>query len=474
MAPMDRRAPSPGSVDAIRELARSGDFRAAAESARQALAALGGRTAPSARVELHLVAAFCAMRQGNHADARRELDAAELAAAALPKQSALALRVETWRAELAYFEGRYSVANDAIDRLVGALEAAGDPGYAAFALRIRMAILLARTDYDAVAALADRALRLAHASQDDYVLVQILNLLGALWFDRATSKLRGPHARAHLSALDPEDTDAMQDDAREALRLFEDARRVAERANYAFAAWYVSGNIERLEILLGRAQRAMPAIRKRLRTMQARGAKYDEIVGRSNLAWALRTLGRHREALEEIDAALRLARDTSTYNVLLEFLHYDRSVVLDALGDSAGSRIAYRRYLRLASPRTSAPAPGVTGQIPKRPLEPHFLKRADRFIAQHLADAFAIEDVANHCGVSWKTLQKAFSDFRGLTPVAHVRNTRLDAARKALDEGDSVAQAAARFGFRSPTTFSLEYRKRFGVPPSRSLSPVRA
>src|SRR4029078_479871 len=131
----------------------------------------------------------------------------------------------------------------------------------------------------------------------------------------------------------------------EALRLFERARKVAERAGYHYAAWYVGGNIEKLEIVLGRADRAVPAIRRRLKILQERGAKYDEIVTRSNLAWALRTLGRHREALEEIDAALRLARDTSTYNVLLEFLHYDRSVVLDALGDSAGSRLAYRRYL---------------------------------------------------------------------------------------------------------------------------------
>jgi transcriptional regulator GlxA family with amidase domain len=71
--------------------------------------------------------------------------------------------------------------------------------------------------------------------------------------------------------------------------------------------------------------------------------------------------------------------------------------------------------------------------------------------------------------VSWRTLEKAFNDFRGITPVAHIRNLRLDHARQALDEGNSTVGAiAARFGFASPTTFTLEYRKRYGSSPSHA------
>ena len=77
--------------------------------------------------------------------------------------------------------------------------------YAAFALRVRIAILLARADYAAVTPLADRAIRAAEASGDDYVMVQVLNILGAVRFDCATSKLAQPHARSHLSSLDPHD-----------------------------------------------------------------------------------------------------------------------------------------------------------------------------------------------------------------------------------------------------------------------------
>ena len=460
------------------ELARSGELRAAVDSARRSLAEPQAGLADADRAELHLVCAFCAMRHGDHVGALRELDEAERAAGQPGADDRPPLRVATWRAELAYFQGRYSDADDVVDRLLPQLDATGDLAYSAFALRIRIAILLARADYDGIAMLANRALATAESSGDDYVIVQILNILGAVSFDRATSKLAGPHARAHLSSLDPSDTGAMEADAREALRYFEAARAVAERAKYEFAAWYVAGNIERLEIVLGHADRAVRAIRKRLGVLQQRGARYDEIVTRSNLAWGLRVLGQHREALHELDVALGLARETGTFNVLLEFLEYDRSIVLDALGDAAAARASYRRYLQLvgASSRSAGPSPGdARSGTPKRPLEPFYLKRADRYAQEHLDEKFTVEEVAAHCGVSWRSLEKAFTDFRGLTPVAHVRNLRLEHARKLLDEGAiSIADVAARCGFKSSTTFALEYRKRFGTPPSRARHAARA
>ena len=467
-----RRSSSPASIKGTWELARSGDLRGAAVAARKALDAFGPDAPPGDRVELHLARAFCAMRQGHHSDAARELDAAGHAARLPNADGGSALRVETWRAELAYFQGRYSAANEIVDRLLERLEQSGDWAYAAFALRIRIAILLARADYEGVAAQADRALNDAEASGDDYVMVQVLNILGAVHFDCATSKLSEPHARAHLSSLDPGDTAPMEDDAREALRYFERARAAAKRGHYDFASWYVAGNIERLEILLGHADRAVRAIRKRLKVLQERGAKYDEIVTRSNLAWGLRTLGHHREALRELDAALNLARETGTFNVLLEFLEYDRSIVLAALGDAAGARASYRRYLRLVG-AWNQNAGTQSGDMPattrKRPLEPFFLKCAEQFMLEHIGETLRVERIARHCGVSLRTLEKTFTDFRGITPVAQMRNLRLDHARRALDESDlAVGQVATRFGFRSPTTFAIEYRKRFGMAPSRT------
>lgn len=473
---MKRPSSPTGSIALTWERARSGELRGAADAAHTALSELSPDAPKANQVEFRLVAAFCAMRQGDHSDAIRELDAAAHAATSPTIDGSLLLRVDTWRAELAYFQGRYSAATEIIDRVVEPLEQGGDWAYAAFALRIRIAVLLARADYESIAAQADRAVADAERSGDDYVVVQVLNILGAFHFDCATSRLPEPHARAHLSSLDPRDAAPMEAEAREALRFFDRARAVAERARYEFAAWYVAGNIERLQILLGHADHAVRAIRKRLKILQAKGAKYDEIVTRSNLAWGLRTLGHHREALHELDVALDLTRETGTSNVLLEFLEYDRSIVLAALGDMAGAQASYRRYLRLVGAwnrNAQVSAGDVPVGVRKRPLEPFFLKAADRFILEHIGKALRVGRLAEHCGVSQRTLEKAFTDLRGITPVAHMRNLRLDHARRALDENDaSVAEVAARFGFRSATTFSLEYRKRFGMSPSRSKRTI--
>ena len=223
-------------------------------------------------------------------------------------------------------------------------------------------------------------------------------------------------------------------------------------ARTSFRRVVVAGNIERLEILLGRAHRAVPAIRKRLKILQARGAKYDEIVTRSNLAWALRTLGRHREALHELDVAIDLARDTSTFNVLLEFIHYDRSVVLDALGDSAAARAAYRRYLRLAGPWNGAAAQSVSAfpQRHRSPVEP-FSSRAtvclraprSRWRSSALSRTAAVSG----------NLQKALSNFAGSPRGARAHPTP-GCARKARIAG-ATGPKPRRASLSQQTTFSL-------------------
>ena len=134
------------------------------------------------------------------ASGRSELQLACESVKAALDDAGLAPRVQAWRAELAYFQGRYAEATALVERLAPALERAGDLRYAAFALRVRIAILLARGDYAAVDALAGRAVALARASGDAYVEVQVHNVLGAVHFDRATSKLREPHARAQHHA----------------------------------------------------------------------------------------------------------------------------------------------------------------------------------------------------------------------------------------------------------------------------------
>ena len=357
------------------------------------------------------------------------------------------------------------------------LVAGANLAYAAFALRIRIAILLARTEYDSVAALADRAIALAEASNDDYVLVQVLNVLGAVAFDRATSKLRVPHARAHLSSLDPRDTAPMEDDAREALALVR-ARPGRRRARaLRFAAWYVAGNIERLEIVLGHAHAPCA------RSASGSGAAGAGREVRRNRHPLESRLGPAHDGMPSRGAArarrgVPIARETGTFNVPLEFLEYDRSIVLDALGDMAGARASYSRYLQLVGASQAGRRGGRTSPPPERrpaPTRALFWKRADRFILDLLGQAIHRgADWPVHCGVSRRTMEKAFVRLPRHDPGrARAQCAARSRAGRSGRNGASVADVATRCGFRSSTTFALEYRKRFGVSPSDSLRAVR-
>lgn len=96
------------------------------------------------------------------------------------------------------------------------------------------------------------------------------------------------------------------------------------------------------------------------------------------------------------------------------------------------------------------------------------------YIDLHLAEALTLERLARHAGVSVRSIQAGFREDLDTTPVAYIRDRRLDKVRQLLMEaapsdGVTVAQAAARWGFNNPGTFAVRYRQRFGETPSQTL-----
>src|SRR5829696_9223395 len=79
------------------EAARNGNFRAAADGAQRALDAQGV-AGISRSVELRLIIAFCAMRQGHHGEAGRALEAARETSGRSERPGSLKARVALWRA----------------------------------------------------------------------------------------------------------------------------------------------------------------------------------------------------------------------------------------------------------------------------------------------------------------------------------------------------------------------------------------
>ncbi|MCO5974327.1 GlxA family transcriptional regulator [Actinoallomurus soli] len=78
-----------------------------------------------------------------------------------------------------------------------------------------------------------------------------------------------------------------------------------------------------------------------------------------------------------------------------------------------------------------------------------------------------IGDLAERAGLSPRHLQRRFTAELGVPPAAYVERVRVEAARRALAEGDDPVEAIARrCGFGTAETLRRAFHRHVGVPPS--------
>jgi AraC-like DNA-binding protein len=107
----------------------------------------------------------------------------------------------------------------------------------------------------------------------------------------------------------------------------------------------------------------------------------------------------------------------------------------------------------------STPVPGV-------------VRGAERFMADHADAPITVSDVAAHLGVSLRSLQAGFRQWRNTTPGAYLRQVRLQFVRDELLRSGAqanVTTVAMRCGFAHLGRFSAQYRSAFGEAPSATL-----
>ena len=90
-------------------------------------------------------------------------------------------------------------------------------------------------------------------------------------------------------------------------------------------------------------------------------------------------------------------------------------------------------------------------------------------IAAHLTEPLTVTGIAEAAGMSVRTLQRAFRDQLGVSPLAHVQKERLHAARADILGGDSaISEIAFRWGFSHSSRFTAAYARLFGERPSQT------
>lgn len=82
--------------------------------------------------------------------------------------------------------------------------------------------------------------------------------------------------------------------------------------------------------------------------------------------------------------------------------------------------------------------------------------------------SFNVADLARTAGMSASSFHEHFKAVTGTTPLQYQKDLRLIEARSLLqDQRHSVSQAAYAVGYESPTHFSRDYSRKFGLPPSK-------
>lgn len=101
--------------------------------------------------------------------------------------------------------------------------------------------------------------------------------------------------------------------------------------------------------------------------------------------------------------------------------------------------------------------------------------RAIRWIRDHPAEPFRVEDLADMASMSLSTFHRRFRALTSLSPVQFQKKVRLQQARLLLiGERLDVSGAAFAVGYDSPSQFIREYRREFGAPPGRDTARLRA
>lgn len=110
----------------------------------------------------------------------------------------------------------------------------------------------------------------------------------------------------------------------------------------------------------------------------------------------------------------------------------------------------------------------------RQDAHPTALRRALAFIDGHADRPLTVAQIAEAAHISVRALQYAFRRHLDSTPLAYVRRVRLAHAHDELaaadpEDGSTVTDIAARWGFYHPGRFATLYRDSYERAPSRTL-----
>ena len=118
-----------------------------------------------------------------------------------------------------------------------------------------------------------------------------------------------------------------------------------------------------------------------------------------------------------------------------------------------------------------APFGGMLRSLIRHDSNASAIARAIGHIRGDIRSPIAVPDLARRIGMSASSFHKHFKTITATTPLQYQKELRLLEARRRLKAGGaSVTATAYEVGYESPSQFSREYARKFGVPPSQDLA----
>lgn len=107
-------------------------------------------------------------------------------------------------------------------------------------------------------------------------------------------------------------------------------------------------------------------------------------------------------------------------------------------------------------------------------LKPEMAQTVDKaqlirtYIESNIANALDLKTIARGVGMAINTMQRTFKQSYNMTIMDYLRERRLETAKEAMiHDGLTIAQAAFKAGYTSPSNFATAFKRVYGVSPSQ-------
>lgn len=100
--------------------------------------------------------------------------------------------------------------------------------------------------------------------------------------------------------------------------------------------------------------------------------------------------------------------------------------------------------------------------------------RAIEFLQRHFTEPLEVDEMARIAHMSRATFDRHFRRVTAMSPLQFQKRLRLQEARaRLLARTGDVASVSFAVGYQSPSQFSREYRRQFGLPPGEETAQLR-